>query len=91
MHTTLDYIASQVYLTESYADYLNKLKKNKTGKLNSHTIFASPPHLLMRSKNRPAQKVLAVFFEEPNCTQCDFFHTQLMPLKQTQDYLQQMR
>jgi thioredoxin-related protein len=40
----------------------------------------------MRSKNRPAQKVLAVFFEEPNCTQCDFFHTQLMPLKQTQDY-----
>jgi thioredoxin-related protein len=80
MHTTLDYIANQVYLTESYADYLNKLKKNKTGKLNSHTIFASPPHLLMRSKNRPAQKVLAVFFEEPNCTQCDFFHTQLMPL-----------
>jgi hypothetical protein len=61
-----DYIANQVYLTESYADYLNKLKKNKTGKLNSHTIFASPPHLLMRSKNRPAQKVIASFVKENN-------------------------
>ena len=91
MHTTLDYIANKVYLKESYADYLNKLKKNKTGKLNSHTIFASPPHLLMRSENLPAQKVLAVFFEEPNCTQCDFFHAELMPLEQTQDYLQQMQ
>ncbi len=91
MHASLDYIADKIYLKQSYASYLNKLKQNKIGQLNPHTIFAPGPHLLTRNKNSPAQKFLAVFFEEPNCTECDSFHAKLMPLKQTQDYLKQMQ
>lgn len=91
MHAALDYIANKTYLESSYANYLNKLKQNKEGKLNSHPIFASAPHLLTRGLKLSAEKVLAVFFEEPNCKSCDYFHTEIMPLKQTQNHLKQMQ
>ncbi|WXU00835.1 MAG: hypothetical protein Ctma_1569 [Catillopecten margaritatus gill symbiont] len=91
MHATLDYISGKTYLKQSYASYMNNLKKDKTGVLNIHSIFESGPHLLTRNQAMPAQKVLAVFFEEPNCVECDVFHKGLMSLKQTQDYLKQMQ
>ncbi|MBC8494031.1 MAG: thioredoxin fold domain-containing protein [Candidatus Thioglobus sp.] len=91
MHATLDYIANKTYLKQTYASYLNNLKKNKTGTLNAHPIFESGPHMLARSQTMPAEKYLAVFFEEPNCKSCDNLHKELMPLKDTQDYLSQMQ
>ncbi|WP_428087193.1 thioredoxin family protein [Candidatus Thioglobus sp.] len=91
MHATLDYISSKKYLDQTYASYINNLKQNKAGALNPHSIFESAPHMLARSKTLPASKYLAVFFEEPSCRECDFFHTDLMPLKQTQNYLKQMQ
>ncbi len=91
MHATLDYIASKAYLKTSYASYLNELKQNKKGKLNLHPIFSLGPHLLTRSEKLPAEKLLAVFFEEPNCKSCDLFHAELMSLKQTQAHLKQMQ
>lgn len=91
MHVILDYVASKNYLKQSYAHYINDLKKNKTGALNADSIFEPSPHLLTRNQSMPAQKYLAIFFEEPNCTECDFFHKNLMPLKQTQTYLKQMQ
>ena len=91
MHATLDYISNKTYLNQSYANYLNSLKTNKSGTLNAHSIFEDGPHMLTRSQTMPAQKILAVFFEEPNCQTCDDFHQQLMPLEETQGYLKQMQ
>ncbi|SMN15622.1 thioredoxin SoxW [uncultured Candidatus Thioglobus sp.] len=91
MHATLDYIANKTYLDQSYASYINNLKTNKVGTLNAHAIFETGPHMLSRSEAIPAQKILAVFFEEPNCKECDDFYQQLMPLKETQDHLKQMQ
>jgi thioredoxin-related protein len=91
MHTILDYISNKLYLQQSYASYTDNLKKNKAGVLNPNSIFESGPHLLTRNKTMPAQKVLAVFFEEPNCTECAFFHKNLLALKQTQVTLKQMQ
>jgi len=91
MHATLNYISNKTYLNQSYASYINNLKKDKSGSLNAHSIFDTGPHMLMRSKQIPADQYLAVFFEEPNCTECDNFHQTLMSLKQTQDYLKQMQ
>ncbi|MDC9726432.1 MAG: thioredoxin fold domain-containing protein [Candidatus Thioglobus sp.] len=91
MHATLDYINNKTYLKQTYASYLNNLKQNKTGVLNAHSIFEAGPHMLARSQTMPAEKYLAVFFEEPNCKSCDNFHKELMPLKDTQDHLAQMQ
>lgn len=91
MHKVLDYIANKNYLKQSFAAFRNQLKHNKQGALNPNSIFEPVPHLLTRNKTLPASQYLAVFFEEPNCAQCDFFHQKLMPLKQTQDYLKQMQ
>ena len=91
MQATLDYVSNKTYLNQSYASYLNGLKKDSSGTLNANAIFESGPHLLARSKTLPANKYLAVFFEEPNCTECDFFHKNLLSLDQTQSYLKQMQ
>lgn len=91
MHATLDYIANKTYLNQSYASYINNLKKDKSGELNPNPIFESGPHMLTRSTQIPASKYLAVFFEEPNCSECDAFHKTLMPLADTQKYLNQMQ
>jgi len=91
MQATLDYVSNKIYLNQSYASYLNGLKKDSSGTLNANAIFESGPHLLARSKTLPANKYLAVFFEEPNCMECDFFHKNLLSLDQTQGYLKQMQ
>ncbi len=91
MQATLDYISGKNYLNQSYAKYINNLKKNKSGKLNQNSIFETGPHMLSRNQNMPASKYLAVFFEEPNCSECDSFYQNLMPLDKTQDYLKKMQ
>ncbi len=91
MHKALDYVAGKKYLKQSFATYINQHKRNKTGVLNKNPLFESAPHLLARSKALPAQKYLAVFFEEPNCTTCDTFHNTLMSLTQTKKLLEPMQ
>ncbi|KAA0454065.1 MAG: thioredoxin fold domain-containing protein [Candidatus Thioglobus sp.] len=91
MHIALDYVDRKAYLQKSFAHYLGDLKINKAGKLNDSNIFEPHPHLLMRNQTRAAQKYLAVFFEQPNCIECDYFHHNLLPLKYTQNALKQMQ
>ena len=91
MHATLDYISSKTYLDQSYASYMNSAKKNTTGTLNTNSIFESGPHMLSRNKSMPAQQYLAVFFEEPNCSECDTFHQTMMPLTLTKTLLKDMQ
>ena len=91
MHAVLDYISGKKYLKQSFASYANKLKKNKTGRLNTSPLFASAPYLLTRSKAAPAQDYLAVVFEELNCKNCEQFHQNLAQSESTKKLLQQMQ
>ena len=91
MDKTLDYIANKTYLKRSYASYINSFKTQSVGSLNPHPIFEQGPHMLARSRQLPASKYLAVFFEEPNCPECDRFYQDLMSLETTQALLGQMQ
>lgn len=91
MHKALDYVATKKYLNQSFSSYANSLKKDKTGSLNQNPLFETPPHILSRSKTLPAQNYLAVFFEEPNCQECNTFHQTLMQLEQTKTLLKVMQ
>lgn len=90
MHKTLDYVADKKYLQQSFAQYIEGFKKNKIGVLNKNSLFASAPHILSRSQKLPAQTVLAVFFEEPNCSECNAFHQNIIALEQTKKLLEPM-
>ena len=91
MHSVLDYVSSKSYLNESFAKYINKSKQNVKGKLNKNPIFENGPHVLARSSALPAQSYLAVFFEEPNCAECDIFHSTIMQLDKTKELLKPMQ
>ena len=91
LHAMLDYVSSKQYLNLTYARHINSLKEDTVGKLNSSRLFDFAPHLLTRSEQFPALENLAVFFEEPNCTECDTFHQTLMQLDQTKDLLKSMQ
>ena len=91
MHSVLDYVSSKSYLNESFSGYINNLKKDKSGELNVNPMFEDGPHMLSRSNALPAQSYLAVFFEEPNCKECDTFHNTMMQLDRTKELLGQMQ
>lgn len=91
MHKVLDYVSAKKYLNQSFASYINQFKKNTSGKLNQHALFSDGPHMLARNKTMPAQNYLAVFFEEPNCPDCDIFHQTLMQLDQTKTLFKDMQ
>lgn len=87
----LDYISGKNYQKQSFAKYINANRKAIPGTLNKNPIFEKGPHILSRSSKLPAEEYLAVFFEEPNCKECDVFHKKLMPLQKTKDFLSQMQ
>ena len=91
LNSMLDYVSSKQYLTQTYSRYSNSLKQDTAGKLNSNSLFDPAPHFLTRSERFPARENLAVFFEEPNCTECDTFHQTLMQLEQTKGLLKSMQ
>lgn len=83
----LDYVSGKYYFKTSFARYLNSVIKKDIGSLNHNPIFEKGPHLLTRSEQFPANKYLAVFFEESQCKECDTMHQKLMPLPKTKEYL----
>ncbi|SFV79677.1 thioredoxin SoxW [hydrothermal vent metagenome] len=91
MHVVLDYVSTKKYLNQTFARYINSLKTNAVGELNKNILFEPAPHLLTRSDRFPAQKYLAVFFEEPNCPECDTFHQTFMKLDQTKALFKSMQ
>lgn len=91
MQVALDYVAGKKYREQSFASYLASKVKNPVGKLNKNPLFDNPPHLLSRNKNLPSQRYLAVFFEQPNCAECDDFHQDIMSLDTTKKLLKQMQ
>ncbi|MBT3196808.1 MAG: thioredoxin fold domain-containing protein, partial [Gammaproteobacteria bacterium] len=91
MNHLLDYVSAKKYLNQSFSSYINLLKKDRLGELNTNSLFEAGPHILTRSEKFPAQNYLAVFFEEPNCAECDTFHQTLMSLEKTRALLKPMQ
>jgi len=72
----LEYVADGHYKRESFRDYLARGEGRmifEPGDLNEEDFFAAPPYNLDRS-HFPAQRPLAVFFEQGECHACDVLH-----------------
>jgi thioredoxin-related protein len=90
-HTVLDFISTNSYKKQSFASFVNAQKKNTGGKLNDNKLFGASPHILARNDQFPSQDYLAVFFEEPNCPECDDLHKRLMSLDENKNAFSAMQ
>ncbi len=73
----LEYVVDGFYRHESFATYLERGDHTRIfepGDLNEEDFFERPPYMLDRS-HFPADKPLAVFFEQGDCHACDVLHS----------------
>lgn len=74
----LEYVADQHYQRESFRDYLARGDNRMVfdaADLNDQPFFQPGPYNLDRSR-LPAERPLAVFFEQGDCHPCDVLHGQ---------------
>jgi len=70
---------------EAYADFFRAREKPPaSGKLAREPFFASPPYDLDRSKT-PARRMLAVYFEQAQCNECDRLHGKTLAYPATRE------
>ena len=75
----LEYVADGHYQRESFRDYLARGEDRMVFEpedLNEEPFFAPPPYNLDR--RYPAERPLAVFFEQGDCHPCDVLHGQAL-------------
>ncbi len=73
----LQYVTEGFYKEETFSEYLERAEPGKfflLAGLNERDFFEEPPYNLDRSK-QPADRHLAVFFEQGDCHACDLLHT----------------
>jgi thioredoxin-related protein len=74
----LEYVADQHYRRESLRDYIARGDNRMVfdaADLNDQPFFQPPPYHLDR-RSLPAERPLAVFFEQGDCHPCDVLHGQ---------------
>lgn len=74
----LEYVADEHYLEERFREYLARGDNRMVfdaADLHDQPFFQSPPFNLDRSRV-PAERPLAVFFEQGDCHPCDVLHGQ---------------
>lgn len=74
----LEYVADGHHGRIGFRDYLARAEPNlrfEPEDLVDDPLFARPPHLLDRTRF-PAERPLAVFFEQPQCHACDILHSE---------------
>jgi len=72
----LDYASAP--RTEPYADFFRAREKPPAGgTLNAEPFFSPAPHDLDRSR-KPAARMLAVYFEQAHCEECDRLHNKTL-------------
>ena len=89
----LEYVVDGYYEQESFRDYLARADpppKFEIGDLNSEPFFESGPYALDRSRF-PADRPLAVFFEQQECHACDILHTEPLSDEQTRAMLREFQ
>lgn len=73
----LQYVTEGFYKKETFKEYLERAEPGSffmLAGLNERDFFSGPPYDLSRSA-RPADKNLAVFFEQGDCHACDLLHS----------------
>lgn len=88
----LEYVADGHYRQEDFRSYLARADVPlvfEAGGLNHQDFFAAPPHMLDRSR-WPADRPLAVFFEQGDCHACDILHTGPLEQAAIRERLQRM-
>ena len=79
----MEYVADGHYKKESFKDYLargDNVSVFEPGDMNEEDFFQKPPYALDRTQV-PAQRPLAVFFEQGECHACDILHAQPLQKK----------
>ena len=87
----LDYLIAGMYKTETLANYFSRqTKKAPAGsagaKLKDDPLFIKPPYALDRSRF-PASHPMMVLFEEPGCSECNDFHSNVLALDEVRNML----
>ncbi|HXK56938.1 MAG TPA: thioredoxin fold domain-containing protein [Gammaproteobacteria bacterium] len=76
----LEYVADGHFRKESFGSFLERgsgALAFEPGELNEEAFFSPPPHALDRSRF-PAERPLAVFFEQGDCHACNVLHAQTL-------------
>lgn len=87
----LEYVAGEHYKRESLPIYMargDSTLRFEAEDLVEEEFFVPPPYNLDRSRF-PAERPLAVFFEQGNCHACDVLHTQPLSQKAIQKRFEQ--
>ena len=85
----LDYVAQHKEKDISYRDYVkaNLSHEASSKAMNKEDFFLPPPFDLRRKSDA---KVLAVFFEQKDCPNCDTLHKEILPDKQLRGIIKQV-
>jgi thioredoxin-related protein len=84
----LEYVAGHKETELSFRDYLDQRTTAASGKLNHEPFFLSPPYILVRNVV-PADRPLAVFFEQVGCASCDILHEKILADPATRKLVEQ--
>ena len=88
----LQYVTEGFYKEETFSEYLERAEPGvffMLAGLNERDFFEEPPYDLDRSK-QPADRHLAVFFEQGDCHACDLLHTGPLNTPETLDAIARM-
>ena len=89
----LEYVVEGYYQRESFREYLARADpppKFELGDLSDEPFFEAPPYALDRSRF-PADRPLAVFFEQHDCHACDILHTEPLSDPDTREMLSEFQ
>jgi thioredoxin-related protein len=73
----LEYVAGHQETETGFPDYVAERAGAAAGKLNAEPFFLPPPYALARNAV-PADRPLAVFFEQAPCENCDILHKKIL-------------
>lgn len=85
----LDYVIGRQEKTSTWREYYEThLPPASSGKMNEQPFFGQPPYVLTRAPG-PRARPLAVFFEQPDCPNCDDLHRRILTDPPTRQLIEQ--
>jgi thioredoxin-related protein len=82
----LDFLVQRVESKMSFAEFhRSHVRENDSGALQDEAFFRKQPYIFDRRK--PATRPLAIFFERPNCSDCNEMHTTALKAAATRQLL----
>jgi thioredoxin-related protein len=82
----LDYVAQHRERTVSFADFQKQTPPGaRPAVTRDEPFFRKPPYVF--DQRKPAARPLAIFFEQPDCADCDEMHATSLKASETRDLL----